>query len=217
MKITSLFIMIFVSTVNLNCAMGEESEASAIWNKISAFFSPPAELKNKPGEYSSPLKFYDGRVVKTSEDWKKRRDEILVRWNGMMGTWPALIKDQKIEIIESTHKEGYTKNRIRFYWLPNEKTEGYLLIPDGEGKKSAVITVYYEPETAIGEGEANHDFALQLTKRGFVTLSIGTKQTTKARTYAMYYPGIENAKIQPLSTLAYAAANAWCQIGRAHV
>jgi len=39
MKITSLFIMIFVSTVNLNCAMGEESESSAIWNKISAFFS----------------------------------------------------------------------------------------------------------------------------------------------------------------------------------
>jgi len=131
-----------------------------------------------------------------------------------MGTWPPLIKNQKIEILESTHKEGYTKNRVRFNWNPNEKTEGYLLVPDGDREKPAVITVYYEPETAIGEGDANHDFALQLTKRGFITLSIGTSQTSKARTYAMYYPEIGNAKVQPLSMLACAAANAWYALSK---
>lgn len=213
-KIFTLSIVIFISIILLNNAKGEEPEATVIRNKISPFFSPQAELKNKYGDFRSPLKFYDGRTVKTPEDWKRRREEILAKWNGMMGVWPALIKDQKIEIIESIHKEGYTKNRIRFSWLPNEKTEGYLLVPDGEGKKPAVITVYYEPETAIGEGEANHDFALQLTKRGFITLSIGTSQTSKARTYALYYPSIENATVQPLSTLAYAAANAWYALSK---
>ena len=213
-RILTPFVFIIVIQVHLNVAMAEEPEAAIIWNKMSPFFSPPAELKNKLGDFRSPLKFYDGHAVKTPEDWKRRRKEILAKWNGMMGSWPALIKDQKIEIIESTHKDGYTKNRIRFNWLPNEKTEGYLLIPDGEGKKPAVITVYYEPETAIGEGEPNHDFALQLTKRGFVTLSIGTSQTSKARTYALYYPGIENAKLQPLSALAFAAANAWYLISK---
>ncbi len=32
--------------------------------------------------------------------------------------------------------------------------------------------------------------------------------TTKNKTYSIYYPNIENATIQPLSVLAYAAANA---------
>lgn len=210
----ALFSVLILFTFNNYSVRGQEPESIVVWNKISPSFAPPAELKNKYGDFRSPLKFYDGRTVKTPEDWKRRREEILTKWNGMMGVWPALIKDQKIEIIESIHKEGYTKNRIRFNWLPNEKTEGYLLVPDGEGKKPAVITVYYEPETAIGEGEANHDFALQLTKRGFITLSIGTSQTSKARTYALYYPSIENATVQPLSTLAYTAANAWYALSK---
>src|SRR5690606_1708541 len=45
--------------------------------------------------------------------------------------------------------------------------------------------------------------------RGFVTLSIGTTQASKDRTYSIYYPSRENAKVQPLSMLAYAAANSW--------
>ncbi len=71
---------------------------------------------------------------------------------------------------------------VRFYWTPNEQTEGYLLVPDKEGKKPAVITTFYEPETAIGlGGKPYRDFAYQLTKRGFVTLSIGTTKTTENR------------------------------------
>lgn len=179
------------------------------WRKILPYFSPPPAFKDKFGEYRSPLKFYDGQLVKTQKDWKKRREEILVRWQGLMGNWPALIKNQELEILDTTRRDGFTQYRISFYWIKDEKTEGYLLIPDGEGKKPAVITVYYEPETAIGSGQPDRDFAYQLTKRGFVTLSIGTTQATASKTYSLYYPGIENAQIQPLSMLAYAAANAW--------
>jgi hypothetical protein len=212
-KITKLFTVFIICTLITSVGQAQKPKSS-IWEKISPFFSPPVELQNKFGDFRSPLKFYDGRTVKTREDWEKRRKEILTRWNNLMGKWPALIKDQKIEIIESTHKEGYTKNRVRFYWNPKEKTDGYLLVPDGGGKKPAVITVYYEPETAIGEGAANHDFALQLTKRGFVTLSIGTSRTTKSRTYAMYYPDIDHSQVQPLSMLACASANAWYALSK---
>ena len=69
--------------------------------------------------------------------------------------------------------------------------------------------MFYEPETAIGEGKPLRDFAYQLAMRGFVTLSLGTSETSKEKVYSIYYPTFENAKIQPLSTLAYAAANAW--------
>src|SRR5690606_9867409 len=123
---------------------------------------PPQELKNNYGNYRSPLKFYNGKEVKTVKDWKKRRNEILDRWNGLMGKWPKLLESQELTILDSIKKEGYTQYKVSFNWMPNEKTEGYLLVPNKKGKKPAVITVFYEPETAIGLGKEGRDFALQL-------------------------------------------------------
>jgi dienelactone hydrolase len=114
-----------------------------------------------------------------------------------------------VEILETTRRENFTQHRIRFNWTPNEKTTGYLLIPDGEGPHPAVVTVFYEPETAIGQGNSNRDFALQLARRGFVALSLGTTEASQSNTYALYYPSIEDAKVEPLSMLGCAAANAW--------
>ena len=187
-------------------------DKSATWKKIAPYFEVPEDFAHEYGAYRSPLKFYDGRTVKTKSDWRKRRDEIRERWHGLMGAWPDLITDQELQVLDSVAKEGYTQFRVSFYWIPGEKTEGYLLVPHNRGKQKspAVITVFYEPETAIGESDKPHrDFAYQLTKRGFVTLSIGTKEASLAKTFALYYPAIDNATVQPLSMLAYAAANAW--------
>jgi dienelactone hydrolase len=180
-----------------------------IWNEIEPFFTPPSEYAANFGNYRSPLFFYDGKPVNNKKDWQIRRKEILHRWKNLMGEWPSLIKNQDPEVLVTVKRENFNQNRIRFYWTPEEQTEGYLLIPEGAGKKPAVVIVYYEPETAIGKGKANRDFAYQLTKRGFVTLSIGTTEATANKTYALYYPSLEDAHIQPLSMLAYAAANAW--------
>ena len=185
-------------------------EKEKLWNQISGFFSPPEEFQGEYGEYRSPLKFYNGDSVRSAGDWAKRKEEIKTRWHELMGEWPELITGQKFEIIESEERENFIQHKVRFFWLPGEQTEGYLLIPPGDGKKPAVITVFYEPETAIGLGNSPHrDFAYQLARRGFVTLSIGTTETTRAKTYSLYYPSIENAQVQPLSLLGYAAANAW--------
>ncbi|MDD2475634.1 MAG: prolyl oligopeptidase family serine peptidase [Dysgonamonadaceae bacterium] len=181
-----------------------------IWQKIAAFFEPPTEFKNQYGDFRSPLLFYNGDTVKTEDDWRKRKEEIRSKWMELMGEWPPIIENQRLEIIDTTYRENFIQHTVRFYWTPNQQTEGYLLIPNITGKKPAVITVFYEPETAIGlSGKPYRDFAYQLTKRGFITLSLGTTQTTKNKTYSIYYPNIENATMQPLSALAYASANAW--------
>lgn len=178
-------------------------------SSLDPYFTPPEEFKDRYGSYRSPLMFYNGDTVKTKQDWQKRREEIRGRWMEMMGEWPPIMEDQQFEILETVHRENFTQHKVRFYWTPNEQSEGYLLIPDTQGKKPAVITVFYEPETAAGiGGKPYRDFAYQLVKRGFVTLSIGTAETTQNKTYSIYYPDRKNASIQPLSTLAYAAANA---------
>mgnify|MGYP000968360594 CR=1 FL=1 len=210
-----IFILIFlylfiIENISAQSFYRYYAKKRETWNKIKPFFNPPKEFKNQYGNYRSPFLFYNGDTVKTKQDWQKRRMEIHHHWMSMMGEWPPIIKNQQIEIIQTIQREDFRQYLVRFYWTPNEQTEGYLLIPNKKGKKPAIIVVYYEPETAIGMGEKpNRDFAYQLTKRGFVTLSLGTTETTKNKTYSIYYPSIENATIQPLSALAYATANAW--------
>lgn len=210
-KLWALIVLIIAS--NLLSSLSAQNlfncKRKKNWKEISMHFSPPKEYENQYGNYRSPFLFYNGDKVKTKSDWQKRRAEIKSKWMEMMGEWPALLTDQEFEIISEENREDFKQYKVRFNWTPNEQTEGYLLIPSKKGKKPAVITVFYEPETAIGLGKPYRDFAYQLTKRGFVTLSLGTTQTTQNRTYSIYYPDIKNAQIQPLSTLAYAAANAW--------
>ncbi|MEX0820260.1 MAG: dienelactone hydrolase family protein, partial [Pirellulaceae bacterium] len=179
------------------------------WDKIKPYFSPPKVWQGQFGDYKSPLELADGTKVQTPADWKRRRAEIVAQWEGLLGKWPPLITQPDVEILETTRRENFTQHRIRFHWTPNEKTAGYLLIPDGEGPHPAVVTVFYEPETAIGQGNPNRDFAIQLARRGFVALSLGTTEASQANTYALYYPSIEDAKVEPLSMLGCAAANAW--------
>lgn len=184
-------------------------DKKAIWSEISTYFQPPLAYKEQYGDYKSFLIDEEGKAIRTKSAWKEQSNKIRSKWMQQMGEWPDLLSDQQLKYIDSAQRDGYTEYIVAFNWLPNQETRGYLLVPNKKGKKPAVLTVFYEPETAIGQGKEDRDFALQLCKRGFITLSIGTTETTNNKTYSLYYPSINNAQIQPLSTLAYAAANAW--------
>jgi hypothetical protein len=182
---------------------------SEIWPTISSHFSVPSSFAGDFGNYRSVLKFDDGRSVTSAQEWQQRREELLNDWTSLLGKWPPLITKPDVEILATERRESFAQHTIRFQWTPNEFTTGYLLIPDGEGKRPAIVTVFYEPETAIGLKGEHRDFAYQMAIRGFVTLSIGTTEASAAQTYAIYHPTIDDATVQPLSMLGYAAANAW--------
>ena len=94
------------------------------------------------------------------------------------------------------------EHKLKIETAPGRIVEdAYLLIPEGKGPFPAVVVVFYEANTGIGKGKAEfRDFAIQLAKRGFVTLSLGGDPNT-------YYPNKAECKIQPLSFHAYEAAN----------
>jgi len=193
---------------------------------IRPFFAPLAPFAGDFGSYRSPLKFDDGMPVKTPADWQKRRQEILTTWRNLTGLWPPLIEKPEIQYLEKTHRDNFTQHKVTVEIAPNKQTvAGYLLIPDAKEQNSgtqirnpkseirnlfpAVLVVFYDAETGIGLGKEGRDFGYQLAKRGFVVLSIGTPAFTSLN--PPYKPLCETVKgqaqLQPLSALAYVAAN----------
>jgi dienelactone hydrolase len=172
--------------------------------KLAPHFKPPAEYADDFGTYRSPLKFDDGTAVRTAEEWRKRRTEILTYWHAQMGEWPPLIEKPKVEYVEKERRDGVTRHRIKIETAPGRVVDdAYLLVPDGPGRFPAVLVVYYEAKTGVGLGKSElRDFAIQLAKRGFVTLSLGGDPNT-------YYPTKEICHVQPLSFHAYEAANCY--------
>src|SRR5262245_5351393 len=158
----------------------QPASADALWKKLEPFTQPPAEFADKLAPYKSPLEFADGSVAKTPADWARRRAEISKTWHERLGPWPPLLKNPVVKKLETVERDGYTEHRVQVQASPDGKwVDGYLLVPKGPGPFPAVVVPFYEPLTSIGQGAkgsgvGTHDYGLQLVKRGFVTLSIGT-------------------------------------------
>lgn len=208
LRAAALAVLLLINSgVTLTAA--EPVIAQPLPEGLRPYAQPPVELRGDFGEYRSPLLRGDGTRIQTPEEWRKRRAELLEEWQNLLGKWPAVIENPQVEILSEEQREDFRQLKVRFLWTPTEQTTGYLLLPQGTGPFPGAVCVYYEPETGIGLGSEHRDYAYQLTKRGFATLSIGTTEATAARTYALYYPSLEAAEVQPLSMLGYAAANAW--------
>jgi|GEM_PF-752605 len=188
---------------SLSAAVLSSADPSITWNDLQKHFRPPAEFTGRFGDYASPLKFYDGKPVENAYQWSRRRQEIRARWDELLGTWPPLVERPKLEIVESTKRENFTQHRVRVQVAEEQMLDAYLLVPEGKGPFPAVVVPYYEPLTSIGLKGELRDFALQLTRRGFVSLSIGSPGGDARK------PDASGAVCQPLSYLGYVAANCY--------
>jgi hypothetical protein len=186
---------------------------------LRGFFTPPEAYRSDFGGFRSPLAFADGTPVRTPADWQRRREEIRTTWHKLMGPWPELIDNPRVEVVGTTRRENINQQQLRIeIALGGEMVDALLLIPDGEpagGKRPAVVVVYYDAETGVGLGTPLRDYAWHLARRGFVSLSVGkpnaridlaAKDRPRARSYLG--PVGQPVRVQPLSALAYAAANA---------
>ena len=211
-----LLLTAFLAVVGAPVAADQPASPEALWKKLEPFARPPEEFAGKLGPYRSPLKFADGGFAKTTTDWSRRRDEILKTWHKRLGPWPPLVERPVIKTLGKVERDGHTEYKVQVQASPEGKwVDGYLLIPKVSGRFPAVLVPFYEPLTSIGRGDkgrgvGTHDYGLQLVKRGFVTLSIGTpgsldKLGGDTRT-ALVQLGTDLRR-QPLTLLAYVAAN----------
>lgn len=185
---------------------------------LQRFFSPPPQYADDCGDYRSPLRFEDGTPVRTAADWERRRQEIIAAWRDLIGSWPPLIEKPQVMRFEQRRREDLTQHRVSVEIAPSgQAVDGYLLVPDGEDCCPAVLVVYYDAETGVGLGKELRDFGWQLAKRGFITLSIGTPEfcSLKAPYKPLWDVPDGQPALQPLSALAYVAAN--CHSALAHM
>jgi pimeloyl-ACP methyl ester carboxylesterase len=168
-------------------------------------FAPPPDYADRFGGYRSPLESHDGRVVTSAVDWPARRREIYDAWNRLMGPWPPVLERPAFDVLREERRDGLRQRRVRLEIAPGQTGEGWLLVPDGGGPFPAALVVFYEPETGVGLNPKQPlcDFGLQLARRGFVTLSIGTPGGDA------WKPDVGTAVCQPLSFHANVAANTW--------
>ena len=190
--------------------------AFALPADLAPYFQPPATTLEKSDPRRSPLVRPDGQRITTAADWSLERAAIRARWFALLGPWPELLAAPKLEIIRTESRENFAQHFIRIELAPGYLQEAILLVPSGRGPFPAVVVPFYESHTSAGlattpAGKATlplRDFGYQLARRGFVALCLGTPGGDA------YHPDQAGAQCQPLSFLAYVAANAHTALTR---
>jgi pimeloyl-ACP methyl ester carboxylesterase len=122
--------------------------------------------------------------VKTTDDWLKRRAEIVRGMESVMGPLPGREKrcplDVKIE--EETDRGSYVLRLVTYASEPGGRVPAYLCIPksllNGDGKRAPGVLCLHGTDNVVGHGvvvgigvRANRQYASELAERGYVTLA----------------------------------------------
>jgi dienelactone hydrolase len=127
--------------------------------------------------------------VRSAEEWKLRRESILLGMEEVMGSVRKRMQDERLRrlpldlrVEEETACGKHTRKRISFVSEPDlpereARVPAYLLVPRGlAGKAPAVLCLHQT--TAIGKaepagagGRESLHYAAELADRGYVTLA----------------------------------------------
>lgn len=122
--------------------------------------------------------------VKTTDDWLKRRAEIVRGMESVMGPLPGREKrcplDMKVE--EETDRGSYVLRLVTYSSEPSGRVPVYLCIPkallNGDGKRAPGVLCLHGTDNVVGHGvvvgiggRANRQYASELAERGYVTLA----------------------------------------------
>jgi predicted dienelactone hydrolase len=123
----------------------------------------------------------DGKehALATTEDWARRRREILANMQLVMGPLPDDSRKVPLDVrvVEETRMGTYVRRRLSFAVEEGDRVPAFLLVPaDAKGPLPAVLCLHQT--TAIGKdepaglgGNPRLHYAVHLAERGYVTLA----------------------------------------------
>src|SRR5437016_4197985 len=146
---------------------------------VELFQKPYASLPTRDVGLKPLLLTADGRKITTREEWDKQRQTLRSSWLERLGAPPA--KPDKLDIkTEAREVEpDHVRLLVSFNSEDDDRIRAYLLMPKDlkEGQKWPAVVVSHPTTTdtlrePVGLGKRQEmALALQLTRRGYITLS----------------------------------------------
>ncbi|HZK81635.1 MAG TPA: alpha/beta fold hydrolase [Humisphaera sp.] len=152
---------------------------------VAAMAAPPGKEDAVPSSYHTRVMAYHDEQghenpVRTPEDWRRRRREILAGFQAVAGPLPdrANLPPLDIKITEEVKLDGTTRQTIQFVGQKDaHRIPAYLYIPTPapSGKKLPAILALHPTSTLgkdeiAGKGKPNREYGLELARRGYVVL-----------------------------------------------
>lgn len=170
--------------------------------------------------------------VASTNDWAKRRTQILQGMEEVMGKLPGPEKQVPLDVrVESTEDCGeFIRQFITYQAEPDERVPAYLLIPKGaspQNKAGGILALHQTHQlghkVVVGLGDSPNDvYGVELARHGYVCLAPAYPQL------AGYWPdlkklGWESGTLKAvwnnmrgldlLSSLPYVSTNGFAAIG----
>lgn len=144
------------------------------WQKKTGELPPDFDALPRSNALPDPLRFADGRPVRTAAEWQARRAEIrslLEKWD--IGSLPPKPKLDHVVQVEETRGAGYLTRVVRLEYGPDRKatTQVTVVIPDGSGPFPVLI----------GTG-----WASALIRRGYISCSFNESVDQPSNLPALY-------------------------------
>jgi dienelactone hydrolase len=119
------------------------------------------------------------RSIRSVADWTQRRKHILLGMEAVMGPLPrpASPVPLDVKIVEESAADGLVRRKLSYHTdREDQRVMAWLLIPKGAKKLPAVLCLHQTAvegkDHPIGlAGRPTLHYALELAKRGYVTLS----------------------------------------------
>ena len=110
------------------------------WLQKTGELPPDFDALPKVNGLPDPLKFLDGRPVRTSAEWRARRGEIWRLFEKyQIGTFPPRPKLDRVVALDETRGKGYTMRNVRLEYGKGS-TRVRVMIPDGKGPFPVLIS-----------------------------------------------------------------------------
>lgn len=155
------------------------------WLEKTGELPPDFDALPRVNGLPDPLKFLDGRPVRTALEWKARRAEIRQLFEKYQtGTFPERPKLDRAVVLDETRGKGYLIRNVRLEFGPGSKgtMRVQVMIPDGKGP----FPVLMAPSLA-GWGPA-------LLRRGYISAGFAANDAMDdAAALAQLYPGYDFA------------------------
>lgn len=150
----------------------------AVWSAVTVAQDQPLH-KDKPDLLVHIDAQGTSRAIVSAEDWAKRRAQSIRNMERVMGVMPpdTLRVPLDPQIVEVTETSEFVRRKMTIAVEPGDRLPFYLMTPKGTtGKAPAMLCLHQT--IAIGKKEPaglgddrSKQYALELTKRGYVTLS----------------------------------------------